>query len=349
MIDSPGTRLRSATAVFAVATLAAAGTALAGPSWSADARPGPGEGRGPLAVSREAVAPPSAVRDYWTPQRMRNARRADVLLRHGKSLGGRAAGPTTATPARPVTVAGTPGSAQVSRRPQLRASSVPAPYTRLPYRTNGKVFFSQGSTSYVCSGTAVNSPNKSVVWTAGHCVHNGVSRFHRNWAFVPAYSSGPRGRPYGVWTAGRLLTTSAWASNEDLRGDLGAAVVRPRNGVRLVNRVGGQGLGFNHPASGSYAAYGYPAAAPFNGYRQWRCSSSLRVRDRAFGSPNTMGIPCNMTGGSSGGGWLRGVSHGVGRVLSVNSYGYRGLPYMFGPYQGGLAQTLYNRARALRL
>ena len=53
-----------------------------------------------------------------------------------------------------------------------------------------------------------------------------------------------------------------------------------------------------------------------------------------------MGIDCDMTGGSSGGGWIAG-----GGVASVNSYGYSTLPnVMFGPYQGSVAQSLYTQA-----
>jgi hypothetical protein len=53
-----------------------------------------------------------------------------------------------------------------------------------------------------------------------------------------------------------------------------------------------------------------------------------------------MGIDCDMTGGSSGGGWIAG-----GSVTSVNSYGYTTLPnVMFGPYQGSVAQSLYTQA-----
>ena len=55
-----------------------------------------------------------------------------------------------------------------------------------------------------------------------------------------------------------------------------------------------------------------------------------------------MGIGCDMTGGSSGGGWITTVGGVVG-VGSVNSYHYQSLKnVMFGPYQGDVAQALYN-------
>ena len=54
-----------------------------------------------------------------------------------------------------------------------------------------------------------------------------------------------------------------------------------------------------------------------------------------------MGIGSDMTGGSSGGGWI----DDNGNVASVNSYGYQTLKnVMFGPYQGDVAQSLYTTA-----
>ena len=49
-------------------------------------------------------------------------------------------------------------------------------------------------------------------------------------------------------------------------------------------------------------AYGYPAARPFDGKTLWSCSGT--VVDDTFGGSQDQGLACNMTGGSSGGGWL---------------------------------------------
>lgn len=51
-------------------------------------------------------------------------------------------------------------------------------------------------------------------------------------------------------------------------------------------------------------------------------------------------LPCSMTGGSSGGGWITG-----GRLNSVNSFGYRGeRDVMYGPYFGNVEQSVYSAA-----
>ena len=225
------------------------------------------------------------------------------------------------------------------RRPRKAgaATQVPPPYTSQPTSTNGKVFFTDNGLNYVCSGTALLSGNKSVVWTAGHCVHDGATNFHTNWTFVPAYADGTR--PYGTWTARTLLATNGWASNGDFSFDNGAAVVSTNAGSALTDVVGGRNIAFNSPRNQQYAAHGYPAGPPFNGQRLWVCNSPLAYDDTSA-NPPTMGINCDMTGGSSGGGWIAG-----GNVASVNSYGYSTLPnVMFGPYQGSVSQSLYTQA-----
>jgi hypothetical protein len=227
------------------------------------------------------------------------------------------------------------------KAPPGKKPKVTFPFTRYEPATynpaHGKVFFSDGGTNYVCSGTALTSGNESVVWTAGHCVNQGPGAFYTNWAFVPAYKDGAR--PYGTWTARTLLTTAPWGQRGDFSYDLGAAVVGTNGGATLTDTVGSRGAGFNQAAQQHYLAHGYPAAAPFTGGRMFICESDLGTRDTST-NPPTMAIGCDMTGGSSGGGWVVGNS-----VLSVNSYGYRTQPnVMYGPYQGTVAQQLYTSA-----
>lgn len=264
-------------------------------------------------VETKAVAQDkAAVQRYWTAERMRSAIPADKVLSGSFAARRKAAAPAP-------------------------AQQIPPPYTSAPTRTNGKVFFTDDGLNYVCSGTAVLSGNSSVVWTAGHCVHDGASNFHTNWSFVPAYADGSR--PYATWTARTLLTTSGWANGGDFSYDNGAAVVNLNGGQSLTSVVGGRNIAFNTARQQQYAAHGYPAGPPFNGQRLWVCNSPL-VYDDTSANPPTMGIDCDMTGGSSGGGWIAN-----GSVVSVNSYGYTTLPnVMFGPYQGSVAQSLYTQA-----
>jgi len=208
--------------------------------------------------------------------------------------------------------------------------------------TAGRVFFTYQGRQASCSGNAVTSGNKSTVITAGHCVKLDGA-FHTNWAFVPAYDNG--NAPYGTWTARATFATPQWVASEDINYDVGAAVVNQLDGQSLTDVVGGQGVAFNQARGQNMYAFGWPAAAPYDGTRMIYCSG------RVFGAliSNGIGMTCNMTGGSSGGPWFLQFSEsaGTGLVNSVNSYKINLIPtWMFGPYFGADAQNLYNQAQA---
>ena len=93
-------------------------------------------------------------------------------------------------------------------------------------------------------------------------------------------------------------------------------------------------------------SFGYPAASPYDGEELIYCSGS--TIDDPLGS-NDHGLPCDMTGGSSGGPWFLSFDEasGAGIQNSVNSFGYVILPnVMWGPYFGTEAKALYDAAAA---
>jgi len=208
-----------------------------------------------------------------------------------------------------------------------------------PATTTGKVFFTDASgNGYQCSGSAVNSGGKNVVFTAGHCVANGgTATWYSNWIFVPDYYYNYR--PYGTWYARELWSTGAWFYNGNFSYDIGAAVMWTNGGSHLVNVVGGQGIEWNYPFSQYQYLFGYPAQYPFNGQSLQYCSNW------SFYDWGRVGISCNMNGGSSGGPWLASFNGTFGYVDSVISTGYRysnGQVYQIdGPYFGNAARDLY--------
>ena len=218
------------------------------------------------------------------------------------------------------------------------ATSLESP---LPYPSaHGKVFFTDNSgVNYVCSGTALVSTNKSVVWTAGHCVNEGPGAFYKNFMFVPAYRDGAA--PYGKFAGPTLLTTSGWQTQGEFGVDVGAAVVgKNASGQSLDDAVAERSIVFNSVRNQSYKLYGYPAAKRFSGGRMMVCNTAWSRNDTST-NPDDMGVPCDMTGGSSGGGWVT----SSGAVASVVSYGYNGLKnVLFGPHLETEAQQLYTTA-----
>ena len=216
-----------------------------------------------------------------------------------------------------------------------------------PNRTHGKLFMFEGTTpTFVCSATVVNSPTKNIVWTAGHCVHEGAGgSFFDDFAFIPGRRNG--NSPFGIWFADKALTTSQWrgSTNQDVafQHDVGALVMEPLAGVEIADAVGARGIRFNQSPDQLYDSFGYPAASPFDGEKLWLCDSDPGIQ-LGTGSLAFMGIGCDMTGGSSGGGWM--VEGGF--VQSVNSFGIEGDPQfedvMFGPQMRDAALGLYNSA-----
>lgn len=209
--------------------------------------------------------------------------------------------------------------------------------------TAGRVFFKLKGQDASCSGDAVSSKNKSVVVTAGHCVkYEGA--WETNWVFAPGYHDGKR--PYGTWSAKKLMTTPEWNSSENLNYDVGMAVVGTSGGKHLTQKVGGQGIAFNQARGAATYAFGYPAETPYDGESLIYCAGT--VIDDPLGTSNDQGIACLANGGASGGPWFQkfSASKGTGYQTSVNSFKYTFDPaHMFGPYFGTVAQSLYKKAQ----
>jgi hypothetical protein len=107
----------------------------------------------------------------------------------------------------------------------------------------------------------------------------------------------------------------------------------------LTDVTGSYPIGFNLGYGLRFDAYGYPAASPFNGQDLYKCSGTSG-RDTLGGTMDHR-LACNMTGGSSGGGWIT-----SGKLNSVNSFKYSiDKNSMYGPYFGNTVQTIYDSAQ----
>ncbi|WP_353826413.1 trypsin-like serine peptidase [Agromyces sp. SYSU T0242] len=314
-------KLTTMRAALAGAALVACGL-LAAPTAASAAPP-----TGAAGVDRHDVpaAERAAAAGYWTADRMRSAIPAEALL----------AGKAASTPAADVAA----GAPVTYGKPAPTGDITLMAANESPVSNIGKVFFSLGGRNYVCSGNAVSSANGSVVATAAHCVHEGHGRYATNWTFVPAYENGAA--PYGQWVATSLAAPRQWTKGGDITYDTAFATVGTLGGKTLQATVGGTAIAFNQARGLSYDAFGYPAAAPFNGQTLKSCSGT--ATDDPYGQTQSQGIPCDMTGGSSGGPWFM----GNGAQNSVNSFGYNNIPnVMFGPYYGSVAQATYATAAA---
>ena len=221
-------------------------------------------------------------------------------------------------------VAAGPGAAGESSLRVLDAAEVGA-------RTNGKILGDDpASGRYSCSGTALNTPSRSIVLTAGHCVIEHHSE-GREISFVPAYDHGRR--PFGTFVAEAVYVMPPWRRGENPDYDVAAFRVRPNKLGRLTDVVGGRGYATSRSRTSAFQIFGYPAARA-GGEEMRSCRAHGLGLDRftyRFTGPPTMPASCDMAAGASGGAWLFDGEF----VSGVTSYSYQGRPtQLFSPYFG---------------
>ena len=274
-------------------------------------------------------------------------------------------GPKVEVPGQAASVA--PGQASSAAAPTAvgQNGAWPGAYNANPNRQVGKIYFDvdpgAGTTWSVCSGTVINTENKSFVLTAGHCVYspdpdknsvvNGNGFWHQQVRFCPGYESGCK---LGVWYARQLFTTNKWFSGSgtthayDWTDDIGV-ILLSRDATRglVADAVGSQGIAFNQPINLTRYAFGYPEfdtrwpSYSYNGQDLIYCSGT-----DSYYSVGYMSIPCTMTGGASGGPWIISPNASwLGYVNSVNSHKPWGGAYMGGPYFGQAEYDLFQYAR----
>jgi V8-like Glu-specific endopeptidase len=223
--------------------------------------------------------------------------------------------------------------------------TVPDP-TAASARQNGAIFIETPFGLGRCSGTSVNAPSYSVVFTAAHCIHTGGPNgrwMDFRWVFVPGYRYGQR--PFGVFPAKWIDTTRQWRTTGSENFDVGAAVVtRNQRGQLLAKAVGGTGIAWGLKARQVFDVHGYPAEEPFDGETQRVCAQTpfLGHDSRSFLTPGplNLAVDCDVTGGASGGGW---TIHGD-LLNSVTGYGYGDdADTDFGAYFGKEVGRLYHR------
>ncbi|MFI6447472.1 trypsin-like serine peptidase [Kitasatospora sp. NPDC050543] len=276
------------------------------------------------------------IKDFWNPDKMGDSKPAEPA-------------PPTAAPAKEDGVTD-PEPAPV------KAAAVPRPYTKQP---SGKVFFSAEGGRGNCSATVIADPahpgKSNLVWTAGHCVHAGKGGdFFKDLVFIPAYnnsgaSSGGKKAtldklaPLGTWWADKVVPSPQWTAEGGPSGDAASqydfAIMRVHNqnggGKSLEETVGSAvPVWFDAPRDKiTITAQGYPLVKPFDGQELYKCDGGKPSRlsfDAKRPSMHTIG--CDMTQGSSGGGWFATMPDGKTALVSNTSIGTSEHTSLSGPY-----------------
>ncbi len=255
------------------------------------------------ALSPHRVVGAAAASRFWTPGRVREA------LSHGPL-----------------------GAPQAPADPAARVSSIGvADSSAVDERVNGRIFAvdpHQGP--YSCSGTALSTPSRSIVLTAGHCVVE-----NRSWGthivFVPAFDHGRQ--PFGTFAADAVYVTPQWRRTENTDFDVAALQVAPNELGALTDVVGARGYEFNRPRFLPLQIFGYPAGA-VDGQELRECDSVGLGSDPLtfpLTGPPTLPSRCDMAAGSSGGAWIADGQY----INGVTSYSYeQSRTRLFSPYFG---------------
>jgi V8-like Glu-specific endopeptidase len=271
----------------ALAALACLTAALPAPAAGAAASPR----LHPAAISTEGEAARTA--RYWTAARMRSAQPLDAA----------------------------PGE----RLTALASFAPVAEPTVPPFDVNGRLFVRQGKNRGFCSATAIDTPSRRLVLTAGHCVNSGPqgrlgrSSWSRFLLFVPAYANGAA--PFGAFVAHRrsVFALRQWVKFGNPNFDVGAIVTAPNaEAVNVADAVGGgAAIATDLSRRQTFQTFGYPGES-----RAMQGCESPYVGDDALTyripGPPTIAIRCHWAPGASGGGWL---IEGGAAIDGLTSYG----------------------------
>ena len=180
-----------------------------------------------------------------------------------------------------------------------------------PYRAAGKLYFKEGTDSYVCSASLIA---RGLIVTAAHCVANfGQSQAYSGWQFGPGMSltaSNHLTYPYGLWKVSGVYLISSYYDGTDscsqwgvvCTDDVAILAVTPVQ-KRLPGTATGwfsygyDGWGFTAQNIVAISQLGYPVSHD-SGYKMQRTDSQGYV---SGSSSNNTVWGTRQTGGSSGG------------------------------------------------
>lgn len=193
-----------------------------------------------------------------------------------------------------------------------------------PWNKIGKLYFNTpgGGSSY-CTANVISQRN--IIVTAAHCLYTRGQGWHSNFRFVPADRFGAA--PYGVygWQSAGVMTN--WINVGGRRWDVG--MIRLSNnlstGIPVTSYVGWLGRAWDQPYIMNLHSVGYAS----NLSTQY---THICTAESFSGGLDVLAKGCDMTYGSSGGGWLlryHPYSNGLNIVTGVTS----------GPYPGGFGTT----------
>ncbi|MFZ4840972.1 trypsin-like serine peptidase [Mycetocola saprophilus] len=231
---------------------------------------------------------PGEIREYWTPERMREAAGNDPLIPGG-------------TENRDVRIP--LGTDDELGAPWTGGGDIASTAGRLffnVYHDDGEVEVSS------CSANVVESANKSVIMTANHCAQG------QDYLFVPGYHDGEM--PYGGWTVEEKFTPGTFTP----ASDFAAFRLDKLDGRPIQDVVGAQAVSFDGSRPDRMDVFGYPRERvnqpdnPYGGKELNHAASD--TRDGMWG---LIGVGTDMGRGVSGGPFLADFDPATGKGTQV--------------------------------
>lgn len=226
------------------------------------------------------------------------------------------------------------------------ASHMPVPDPEA-VQAQGRLFLRYGRARASCSATLINTPQRNVAVTAGHCLYDPFSGvWASNVVFVPGYDHG--NRPFGSFQARAAEIMAPWGRRANTNFDVGVVTLRANRLGRPADVVGGSGWATGLSRWRHFDLLGYPGGALRSQEVRLCSSRSYRANRNSFRIPGppAMRAFCDMARGSSGGGWI--TTDGTGSYLNgVTSYGVLKPEFrrvLFSPYFGRSVRRLIRRA-----
>jgi hypothetical protein len=162
-----------------------------------------------------------------------------------------------------------------------------------PWKAMGKLLIDGGG---YCTAQVI-SP-KNLIVTAAHCVYNGG--WYSGWTFVPAERFGAA--PYGQyrWVSATILPN--WITTGGRRYDVALIKLanNPTTGLPATSYVGHLGWRSNFPYVRNLTSFGYAS----NLSTQYTSACAAESYFAGCQGTDVLVKGCNMTFGSSGGGWV---------------------------------------------
>jgi V8-like Glu-specific endopeptidase len=295
-------------------------------------------------VSSKRPAVEHMAEEYWTEERRRSVAPIQLPVARARSKGAAKAPAPSGDPGH------TPhsrGSAEEPKTPMgprgTGGSAVPTPLA-YPFRTNGRLFFTQPNGNGFSGSASLISPN--ILLTAGHCVFTtqaisskpAKAGWNGNLVFYPSYPLRSSSDPYYKFGYNWAACWTAWSQSTNFAYDYGMIWIDAGPG----NALGWLGTLWNASTSGrTWTAIGYPAQPdpPFNGNAMDEATGQYGGSDQSgtFILSND-----NMSHGSSGGPWITTWNESSPTHANSDTSNIDGNGNISGPYYTQDLNNLFN-------